>query len=311
MKGIIYKYTFPDGKIYIGQTRNPEKRKREHIDPKTGPVNTGFWEAYQRFGTYEYEVIREIECDNEDELIDLLNRWESGYIHQYQADNPEYGYNRTSYASVGIKSRKILQRVYNAIQEDYFKREMELLESASNKIWQTKQPLTKEELFLITEKYPDSGWLDSLKDFDFKDLRKNRITEKREFYLEEHIGFIRNEIWECSRYIASRFVGEYGKQIIEESRLARAIVQIDKEGNVIKVYSSILEICQAFNLERGDNIRNVLNGKQKTAYGFFGNTRRICSGEDYRTGVIDRFGKSTTCPSDLSTEYRDQCGQDK
>ena len=24
MKGIIYKYTFPDGKVYIGQTRNPE-----------------------------------------------------------------------------------------------------------------------------------------------------------------------------------------------------------------------------------------------------------------------------------------------
>ena len=126
MKGVIYKYTFPDGKVYIGQTRNPEKRKREHIDPKTGPVNTGFWEAYQRFGTFEYAVIREIESDNEDELIDLLNRWESGYIYQYQADNPEYGYNRTSYASVGIKSRKILQRVYNAIQEDYFKREMEL-----------------------------------------------------------------------------------------------------------------------------------------------------------------------------------------
>lgn len=42
MKGIIYKYTFPDGKVYIGQTRNPEKRKREHVDPKIGPVNTGF-----------------------------------------------------------------------------------------------------------------------------------------------------------------------------------------------------------------------------------------------------------------------------
>ena len=28
-------------------------------------------------------------------------------------------------------------------------------------------------------------------------------------------------------------------------------------------------ICQAFNIERGDNIRNVLKGKQKTAYGFF------------------------------------------
>lgn len=269
MKGIIYKYTFPDGKVYIGQTRNPEKRKREHIDPKTGPVNTGFWEAYQRFGTFEYEVIREIESDNEDELIDLLNRWESGYIYQYKSDNPEYGYNRTSYASVGIESKKILRRVYNAIQEDFFNSEIVILDSASEKIWRTKQPLTEEELFLITEKYPGSPWLDSLKDFDFKNLRKSRISERREFYLDKHFGYIRFAIEECSQYIAAQYVRENGRQIIEEARLAKAIVQLDKEGNVIKEYGSILEICQAFNIERGDNIRNVLKGKQKTAYGFF------------------------------------------
>lgn len=269
MKGIIYKYTFPDGKVYIGQTRNPEKRKREHIDPITGPLNSGFWEAYQRFGTYEYEVIREIESDNEDELTDLLNRWESGYIYQYKADNPEYGYNRTSYASVGIKSKIILQRVYYAIQEDYFNREVQILDSASEKILQSKQPLTEEELSLITEKYPGSPWLDSLKDFDFKNLRKNRITESREFFLDEHFGYIRFAIGECSHNIAGRYVKERGRQIIEAARFARTIVQMDKEGNVIKEYGSILEICQAFNIERGDNIRNVLKGRQKTAYGFF------------------------------------------
>ena len=45
MKGIIYKYTFPDGKVYIGQTRrHPEKRKREHLAKDVGPTNKGFWE---------------------------------------------------------------------------------------------------------------------------------------------------------------------------------------------------------------------------------------------------------------------------
>lgn len=269
MKGIIYKYTFPDGKVYIGQTRYPEKRKHDHIDPKTGPVNTGFWEAYQRFGTYEYEIIREIESDNEDELIDLLNRWESGYIYQYKADDPEYGYNRTSYGTVGRKTNRLLKRVYNTIQEDFVNSEMQLFESASEKIWRTKQPLTDEELFLITEKYPDEYWLNRLKSFNFKNLRKNRITESVGFYLEEHLGIVRNAIWACSEYKALQYVREHGRQIVSEVQSARTIVQIDKEGNVVREFTSFLEICQAFNVPRADNVRNVLNGKQKSAYGFF------------------------------------------
>jgi len=269
MKGIIYKYTFPDGKVYIGQTRNPEKRKRDHLDPKIGPTNTGFWEAYQRFGTYEYEVIREIECENEDELIDLLNRWESGYIYQYNSDNPKYGYNRASYGTVSRKADRVLKRAYSAIQEDIFNKEMQLFESASKKVWRTKKPLTEEELFLITEKYPDELWFDKLESFDFKNLHKNRITEDIEFYLDEHLGFVRYAIEERSKYLAARYVREHGRQIISEVQSARTIVQIDKEGNVVREFTSFLEICQAFNILRANNVRNVLNGKQKSAYGYY------------------------------------------
>ena len=269
MKGIIYKYTFPDGKVYIGQTRNPEKRKRDHIDPQIGPANSGFWEAYQRFGTYEYEVIREIECDNEDELIDLLNRWESGYIYQYKSDKPEYGYNRTSYGTVSRKANQILKRVYNAIREKFLDKEMQIFESASEKIWRTHINLTEEELFLITKKYPDELWFDKLEAFDFKNLHENRITESIEFYLEEHLGFVRNAIWDCSQYIAAQYVREHGRQIISEVQAAQTIVQIDKEGNVVREFTSFLEICQTFNVPRAENVRNVLNGKQKSAYGYY------------------------------------------
>lgn len=151
---------------------------------------------------------------------------------------------------------------------------MQLFESASEKIWRTKQPLTEEELFLITEKYPDELWLDHLKSFDFKNLHKNRITESIKFHLEEHFDFVRNAIGEYSQYIAAQYVRKHGRQIISEVQSARTIVQIDKEGKIVREFTSLLEICQAFNVQRADNVKNVLNGKQKSAYGFFWKYKR-------------------------------------
>ena len=269
MKGIIYKYTFPDGKVYIGQTRNPEKRKRDHIDPKIGPVNTGFWEAYQRFGTYEYDVLREIESDNEDELIDLLNKWESGYIYQYKSNDPEYGYNRTSIGTVGTKSNVILKRAINAAKEAFFQKEMALFDSAYDKLWHTKEPLTEDELYMITEKYPDEIWFKKLESFDFKNPQNNKITGNIELYLEEHLSYIKHSIEECSQYVALQYVREYEKQIIEQEQFLHTIVQMDIEGNVIKEYSSFIEICQAFNVSSAENVKRVLRGKQKKAYGYY------------------------------------------
>lgn len=56
-KGVIYLYTFPNGKVYVGQTRrDPQVRHREHLDPKIGPTNSAFWKAYQEQGEPKYEI---------------------------------------------------------------------------------------------------------------------------------------------------------------------------------------------------------------------------------------------------------------
>ena len=38
MKGIIYKYTSPSGKVYIGQTTNEKKRKRVFLNENNGHI---------------------------------------------------------------------------------------------------------------------------------------------------------------------------------------------------------------------------------------------------------------------------------
>lgn len=62
LKGYIYKYTFPNGKVYIGQTRRDiEVRIEEHIHPVQGKTNPALWAAYQEFGNYNFEIIETIQ----------------------------------------------------------------------------------------------------------------------------------------------------------------------------------------------------------------------------------------------------------
>ena len=89
MKGVIYKYTFPDGKVYIGQTRrNPELRHKEHLDPVTGPCNSGFWKEYQKFKEYKYEIIDTLEEPDDDVLVEKLNQLETFHILRCHAYDP-------------------------------------------------------------------------------------------------------------------------------------------------------------------------------------------------------------------------------
>lgn len=94
--GVIYKYTFPNGKVYIGQTNNPRSRMAQHLSEKTGARNVAFWRAYKKYGQYEYEEIKFIEELTPEKLREKLNYWEQYYIAQYNSTNPSYGYNLTS-----------------------------------------------------------------------------------------------------------------------------------------------------------------------------------------------------------------------
>ena len=153
MKGIIYKYTFSDGKVYIGQTRrHPDARKREHISEIVGPTNTGFWEAYKRLGEPKYEELYQVEEEFEDNLVNILNYVETLFIRQYNADNPKYGYNKKSFGTVGSKIPKILDKKKEECQVSLLEERLKEYKSAVNKIYQTKEPLTPEEKYLLKEK---------------------------------------------------------------------------------------------------------------------------------------------------------------
>ena len=145
MKGYIYKYTFSDGKFYIGQTRrNPEIRHREHLSPIIGPANTGFWEAYQRLGEPSYEVIEVLENESVTDLVDLLNKRETYWIKYYEADKSEKGYNKKSHGTVADPRNAILDDAYRKVFQIIYDAKCEEYLPIRQKVGKN-QPLTPEE----------------------------------------------------------------------------------------------------------------------------------------------------------------------
>lgn len=85
----VYKHTSPNGKVYIGITKdNPENRWRSgkgyyqnvHF---TGAINKYGWENFKHEILFE-NLTKEEACQKEIELI-----------AKYQSNNPDYGYNQS------------------------------------------------------------------------------------------------------------------------------------------------------------------------------------------------------------------------
>lgn len=278
MKGVIYKYTFPNGKVYIGQTRrNPELRHREHLDPITGPCNSGFWREYQKFKDYKYEIIETVQETNEDVLVKKLNQLETYHILKCNSYDPLYGCNIKHKGTESSGVKRILweriEELYNSLKPV----RLAMYDSIKAKVWKTNEPLTAEEKTYMNDFFSHGEHMWSLPDsFDPNNLRA-LDTEKYDDYvfeLEEAFGEWHSQLDVTLQEEIISFVIENAADILEEIRNRNAICAIDKAGNVVHTFHSFNEIAQHFGVVRPDNLRNVLKGRQKSAYGFIWKYKR-------------------------------------
>lgn len=270
-KGLIYKYTFPDGKVYIGQTRRPMAvRHQEHLNPSTGPANSGFWEAYQTVGEPVWEILEVVEAEDVTTLVDLLNRKETAYIIEGKATNPQYGYNKREIATVYNPDSAILQkRIREELQKVdaeagiRFQSIMEKIEAGDHaSLTENEKAFIRDSL--LQDNLFGNALRETLNPDDFS-LREGGDP----FWLEEALDFASFVYKEEREDEICRFVEENADQILREGKEGKIIQQIDKNGNVVGEYVTKEQICEAFNIVRIDNITNVLKGRQKSAYGFF------------------------------------------
>lgn len=88
---VIYKAEFPNGKVYIGKTKNFENRKYHHIwnSKKENYKHIKMAKAINKYGidSIKWEII--CECDN----ICEMNLKEIEFIKFYKSTQHKYGYN--------------------------------------------------------------------------------------------------------------------------------------------------------------------------------------------------------------------------
>ena len=95
MTGIIYKYTSPSGKSYIGQTIHPHRRHLQHINCSKDQSTLPFHLALKKYGAenMKYEVLATVDIDDEVEFHKRLDFLERFYIRKF--DTYRNGYNLT------------------------------------------------------------------------------------------------------------------------------------------------------------------------------------------------------------------------
>lgn len=268
MKGTVYKYTFSDGKVYIGKSIHANLRKVEHFDKTMGLANPRFYEAYRKLGKPSYEVLFEEDFGNILEREVTLCGIERYYINYYRATDPDFGYNIRNMSpftpgmkkEIDLKVEEIYAQLVNERLKEYLQIE--------NKLLGKKEKLTPAELFIVKQKYREKNiWRDCFDNFNFEDYSLNSDDEY-DFMIDEALPMIKCIIETDTKTDVSRYVWDNADEIFNDSN-DKTILKINELGEIVKEYGSLNDICDDLKIVRPDNIRYVLKGKQKTAYGYF------------------------------------------
>lgn len=105
MTGIIYKYTSPSGKSYIGQTTNEEDRKNHWFSNSPEYAGSKINKARAKYGAenFTYDILFKEDFDDDQIASTTLDKWEKYYIDKYDTFNN--GYNLTI-GGLGVRGYK-------------------------------------------------------------------------------------------------------------------------------------------------------------------------------------------------------------
>ena len=287
----IYKYTFPNGKVYIGQTYKGSGRYGTTWGYKTQLV----YRAMLKYKDFEKEILEYCDASAVDEI-------ETFYIKQYDSMNPNKGYNRDTGGNerkvFSIETRKLISEAHdgqpilqfdleaNLLAEwDYIQLAAESLELDSKNIsaclhgktgqcggyqWKFKDDPQ------IVGRYQEYDGRRKINQYDLDGHYIDTWDSIIDIYLA--LGINTSGIIKCCQFKRKK-AGEYQWRYFEgntsdisvhkridqsgsKSPTAHRVFQFDLYGSLIREWGSIIEAARTYGLQSA-NIAKNCNGERK------------------------------------------------
>lgn len=225
--GYIYKYSFPNGKVYIGQTRTSvQQRHYVHMsDARKKGRGTLCDVALAKYGEIQPETIETIEVDETEstKLQELLNEAEIKWIKFFDSTNKQKGYNIQQGGEIVTPDIMILEEKWHEIFEKekwgealgYLRSN---LESIGNKLYVTKEKLDKDERYVW---YGYRFDLDDEKNMSFSkfynrykgfEIEEDIYSYKKlvlQWAWDEYIKDVQRTIWQKVNKHKDKYIKEY------------------------------------------------------------------------------------------------------
>ena len=249
--------TSPSGKSYIGQTIQPfnirwNQHKRE---AKAGNKNP-LYKAMRKYGPDSFQHTILIEADNSQ-----LNELEQYYIQQYNTYNNGYNCTLGGEGNCKISDDVIIKLWDEGLCSADIARELKVQgHTIENRI---KGLYSDEEI--QQRRYSVIGKKRQLDDDNIKTLWNQgySVTQISEalFYDRHTVSHVLQRLGVTKEQL------EYSRKVHSGDNKNLQIIQLDKNGNLIKEWNSISEAARQLNIHAG-NICKVLKNERKTTGGF-------------------------------------------
>lgn len=282
MKGIIYKYTSPSGKVYIGQTLNEEQRRKDFLGNTYKYAGEAINNARMKYGpkNFQYEILYEQEFETKKEAVQKLNELEQRYIIDYNSIENGYNISKGGDSVNGIMDNDdAKQRMIQGLKKYYSTHTNPF---KGHKHTEAVKAILREKALGRPSAFKGKKHSDATKK-KLSDLASLRIRDANAFYKKHHSD-------------------EVKKQIGRKN--SKQVAQIDIHTlEILNVFDSARQAALYLGKpNRYDSISNVCLGKIKIQNGHVKHSLTACGykwkfwKDIERSTTIEKDGKIFYCP---------------